>query len=487
MADQGDVTTTITATTTVTLPAKVKTYAELNPRLKPTEFFGPIGATAVVFGTPALAYLLYYGCNEVTGCSIPPVEGWESISSRLGDWPSIAGALWDWKAAGVYLAWYAWIVLCWAVLPGDWIEGTLLRDGTRKQYKMNGEFKTWVMLTPGIWTMLLTLGITAGVIARGDSGIEAMTYLYDHWVPLTSAALAMATAQAVWVYAYSFFNGELLALQGNTGNVIYDFFMGRPLNPTFPGFPSFDIKTFNEVRPGIIGWVMLNISCACEQYVRTRTVTDSMILVLIFEGWYAADCLISEPSILTQMDITTDGFGFMLSFGDLVWVPFVYSLQARYLAFRPVVLGPVKSAAIFAVEAVGQYIFRVSNNEKAEFRNGKNPKSESRCQYSADISRPHIHEHCTRHQAADIWMVGPLTTPQLPWRLDHGLGLVSPYWLQHSHHLLLRHLLWRSSSPPPDPRRRSLQGKVWQGLGEVLREGAVPYHPVCLLDEGYEV
>jgi hypothetical protein len=31
------------------------------------------------------------------------------------------------------------------------------------------------------------------------------------------------------------------------------------------------------------------------------------------------------------MDITTDGFGFMLIFGDLAWVPFIYSLQARYL------------------------------------------------------------------------------------------------------------------------------------------------------------
>ena len=31
------------------------------------------------------------------------------------------------------------------------------------------------------------------------------------------------------------------------------------------------------------------------------------------------------------MDITTDGFGFVLAVGDLMWVPLVYSLQARYL------------------------------------------------------------------------------------------------------------------------------------------------------------
>lgn len=77
-----------------------------------------------------------------------------------------------------------------------------------------------------------------------------------------------------------------------------------------------------------------------------------------------------------QMDITTDGFGFMLSFGDLVWVPFTYGLQARYLAFHPVQLGLVWSLAIIAVKLTGLYIFRVSNNEKGDFRNGKNPKSE---------------------------------------------------------------------------------------------------------------
>lgn len=35
------------------------------------------------------------------------------------------------------------------------------------------------------------------------------------------------------------------------------------------------------------------------------------------------------------MDIISDGFGFMLAFGDLAWVPFVYTLQARYLVDRP--------------------------------------------------------------------------------------------------------------------------------------------------------
>ena len=76
------------------------------------------------------------------------------------------------------------------------------------------------------------------------------------------------------------------------------------------------------------------------------------------------------------MDITTDGFGFMLAVGDLAWVPFVYSLQARYLVFNQIELGPVKTALIVLVNLAGYYIFRAANGEKNDFRNGRNPKSQ---------------------------------------------------------------------------------------------------------------
>ena len=32
---------------------------------------------------------------------------------------------------------------------------------------------------------------------------------------------------------------------------------------------------------------------------------------------------------MTTMDIIHDGFGFMLAFGDLVWVPFIYSFSLK--------------------------------------------------------------------------------------------------------------------------------------------------------------
>ena len=123
-----------------------------------------------------------------------------------------------------------------------------------------------------------------------------------------------------------------------------------------------------------------------------------MVLVVVFQSIYVFDALYNEvrlvsrstnkaetsiqPAILTTMDITSDGFGFMLSVGDLVWVPFTYSLQARYLASFPKDLGLLATLAICAVNLVGYYIFRVSNLEKNDFRNGSNPKSKLEPQHA---------------------------------------------------------------------------------------------------------
>jgi len=40
------------------------------------------------------------------------------------------------------------------------------------------------------------------------------------------------------------------------GNPLYDFFMGRELNPRIG---DFDLKYFCELRPGLIGWVRVFI------------------------------------------------------------------------------------------------------------------------------------------------------------------------------------------------------------------------------------
>ncbi|THH31180.1 hypothetical protein EUX98_g2997 [Antrodiella citrinella] len=333
---------------------------ELNPRTKHYEFLGPPGAFLVSIGVTFMSYALYFGCSETSGGCPPPFELIpERLTSSLSN-SSFWLSLFDAEATGLYFAWYAFCVVAWALLPGDWVEGSTMRSGEKKSYKINA-----------FSTFLLALGLTAGVIWR--FGFQSFTFIYEKWVGFTTASVVMSVLQAFLVYAMSFRSGALLALGGNSGNFIYDWFIGRELNPSFG---SFDIKSFNELRPGLILWVLIDISMACEQAVRRGgSITDSMWLVLIFQGWYVADGLYNEPAILTTMDITTDGFGYMLSVGDLAWVPFVYSLQARYLVFNQVELGTAWTTAIILVNLTGYFIFRGANGEKNDFRNGKNPKN----------------------------------------------------------------------------------------------------------------
>lgn len=161
-----------------------------------------------------------------------------------------------------------------------------------------------------------------------------------------------------------------LAAGGHSGNLIYDFFIGRELNPRIdiPLIGMIDIKAFCELRPGMLGWVLLDLAFVTHQYKLHGYVSDSIVFITAFQALYVFDALWMEPAILTTMDITNDGFGFMLAFGDLVWLPFIYSLQARYLATYPVNLGAGGVIGILAVQGLGYYIFRSANNEKNRFR-----------------------------------------------------------------------------------------------------------------------
>ncbi|EUC54371.1 C-14 sterol reductase ERG24, partial [Rhizoctonia solani AG-3 Rhs1AP] len=297
-----------------------------NPKTTRYEFFGPPGAAAVAIGTPIVVYGLYYNCSEAAGvCQLPhwwfPLQVVKAVSDA--DWWK---SIFDMEATVAYFTWYAFIVAAWYVLPGEWLEGTELRTGGRKKYKFNA-----------LATFLLNVSLVSGWIFT--FGPRSFTFIYDHWVGLCTAVILNSLIHATYCYILSTRNEDqrLLALGGNSGNIIYDWFIGRELNPSIG---SFDIKSFAELRPGLILWFMINLSSACKQLTHRGTwyPTDSMILVILFQGVYIIDAIYNERAILTTMDITTDGFGFMLAFGSMAWVPLTYSLQARYLAFNHVEL-----------------------------------------------------------------------------------------------------------------------------------------------------
>ena len=211
----------------------------------------------------------------------------------------------------------------------------------------------------------------------------------DNYIQILTANIIISYAISVLVYARSFSvkpgnpGNRELAAGACTGNVIYDHYMGREKNPriSLPVIGEIDLKEWCEVRPGLLGWLLYNCAFVAKQYRTFGFVTDSIVFITFVQSLYVLDCWYNEAAILTTIDITTDGFGFMLSFGDLVWVPFVYSIQTKYLSAYPVSLGFYGLAFVAALLAVGFYIFRSSNSQKNAFRTNPEHPSVKQLKY----------------------------------------------------------------------------------------------------------
>ena len=79
------------------------------------------------------------------------------------------------------------------------------------------------------------------------------------------------------------------------GYVPYDFFMGRELNPRIG---ILDLKFLCELRPGLIGWILLDLCFLTEAYQQNGSITPAMVLVVSFHACYVIDALWFEVSLV---------------------------------------------------------------------------------------------------------------------------------------------------------------------------------------------
>jgi Delta14-sterol reductase len=307
---------------------------------------------------------LYYSCTAERCLDWAALSSTGAASQYGRDlWASLPGSLWDvvtLESVQMYVCWMTLQVALERVLPGEVAWGTVIKttdfDGRAREhrlpYVLSGHLQFWLtllLLTHG-WPVLsaYTSGEGASTAAglldqvwfvRRWDALMDLTLIYDHYPGLALVSTAGSVLLSVYLYARSFLPGAVLARGGNTGAAAYDFFIGRELNPRVGGDcrgrGALDLKEFCELRPGLIGWFVINLAMAAAQLRRNggAGVSGSMICVVLFQGAYVWDALYNERAILSTMDITTDGFGFMLAFGDLTWVPFIYSLQVRFLTY----------------------------------------------------------------------------------------------------------------------------------------------------------
>lgn len=381
-------------------PTSLRTFEMAATQKKDLEFGGVPGACLIMLGLPAFLFLLLLMCRqrEPSLLNFPPPL------------PALYG-LWETRAFGVYVLWF-FVQALFSLLPiGKVVEGTPLTDGRRLKYRLNG-----------FYAFILTSAVVGAALFWG---VE-LYYVYRHFLQLALAAIVFSVVLSVYLYVRALRAPPDELSPASSGNAIYDFFIGHELNPRIG---TFDLKYFCELRPGLIGWVVINLAMLLAEMKLQNRATPSLAMILVnsFQLLYVVDALWNEEAVLTTMDIIHDGFGFMLAFGDLVWVPFIYSFQAFYLVHHPNEVSWPVASLIIALKLCGYIIFRCSNTQKNAFR--KNP---------ADPKLAHlktIHTSAGKSLLVSGWWgfvrhpnyLGDLIMA-LAWSLPCGFNHILPYF-----------------------------------------------------------
>jgi protein-S-isoprenylcysteine O-methyltransferase Ste14 len=256
------------------------------------------------------------------------------------------------ESVGFYFAWLVLQALLMLFAPGRTAHGVPTASGDKLPYKLNG-------LAAVVLTGLLVAGLVVG-------DVIAPTLLYDQIGPLVTTTNIVVMLLCVYIH---FLGRSQATDQERERNPLEAYVVGAALNPRNG---SFDWKFFCESRPGMILWILLNLSFAAAQYRTYGSVSTSMMLVVGFQALYVIDYFVVEEAILTTWDIRHEPFGFMLGWGSLVWVPFTFSLQGLYLVQHSFEMPLWGIVGLVVLNMTGYVIFRTSNLQKHHFR--RDPK-----------------------------------------------------------------------------------------------------------------
>lgn len=300
------------------------------------------GAAAMLVLLPVLVYYATICVMHYEGSLVLPSSGAE-VREFAGyvEAPTLT-------SIAIFGGWFGFQALCQILLPGRWQEGSELEDGSRLSYRLNGWLTLWV-----------TAAVLGGAALLGWIPAGA---LYDEFGPLLSTVNIFTYLLCGYLYVLGL---RTRPREASSGSKLYDYFMGRSLNPRTG---RFDWKFFCESRPSLIGWVALDFALAAVQYDLHGHLSWPMILVCAFQLLYVADCFFHEEAMLSQFDFVHERFGWMLAWGDLAWVPFMYSLQALYLVQHADDLPVWAMVGIAILNLAGYYLFRSSNIQKHRFR-----------------------------------------------------------------------------------------------------------------------
>ena len=228
-------------------------------------------------------------------------------------------------------------------VPGRVVEGREEPDGTRFRYRING------------LSIFLAVNL---LVAAGTLVFDlSLAPLIEHFWALFAAANVAAFALSFWLYR----RGRALRPGATT---LADKLIGIEQNPRLLGV---DLKMW-AYEPSLIGFGLLVAGFGYAQFERFGEITPQMGLWLF--GWwlYLATHYAQQAFLLSIFDVIEEKFGLMLVWGDLVLVPFFYSIGGWWLLEEREPMSREALLAIAALYAVSLWMFRGANAQKWRFK-----------------------------------------------------------------------------------------------------------------------
>ncbi len=316
----------------------------------------------IITTTPLMVFYFFIACTHYGGSLTAPLIGlWSGEITLATLWSQVPALSLD--AFAIFGVWFLFQLVSYLFLPdvlhyflphykGGTHLGSITPAGNRLSYQING-LQAWCLSHVVFFTCAWYFNLFSPTI------------IFDNWGGLLWVTNIFGNILALFVYIKANYFPTNQEDRKYSGNLLYDYYMGIEFNPRIK---NFDFKLFFNGRPGIVAWTLINLSFMAAQYSMYGTITNSMILINILHAIYVLDFFWNEAWYLNTIDICHEHFGWMLSWGDSVWLPYMYTLQGLYLVYNPVEISTGYTLAILTLGVIGYWIFRSANSQKDLFR-----------------------------------------------------------------------------------------------------------------------
>lgn len=279
------------------------------PRVRLTLGFGlgaTLGALFWFFLVPLLAVVIYLVCQKES-CTV----------LKAPPFPKNLSSYFYWKLYAGYAAFLTFQAVLQSFPLGRRVQGfpsKAIKQRMAYDYHLNG----WVNLlgTVALFGALTYYGFPVVIPYRYSLPLLLTTVVF---APVLALLLYIKGHFAPWHHRYP---------PGYTGNVLSDYVIGRELSPRI--LERFDLAALC-FRCGLLTWVVLLGSMAFHEYATQGCFDYGFTLSACCQFFYICMIFFDEEYFLSSAFVTDDGLGYVAVAGNLVLMPFVSVLPAKFL------------------------------------------------------------------------------------------------------------------------------------------------------------